>query len=143
MNPYIKTFIHRGLIFSGLGPVVSGIVYVALELSGVKLELSGFDVLLAIVSTYIMAFVHAGSSVFNEIEKWGKAKSILCQMSSIYIVYIVGYLINHWIPFDYRVILFFTASFVLGYLIIWFSVYFISKKNTNKLDEKLKLEQEK
>ena len=87
MNPYVKSFIHRGLIFSGLGSIVSGIVYLCLELSGVKLELSGFDFLLATISTYIMAFVQAGSSVFNEIEKWRKAKSILFQMSSIYCLY--------------------------------------------------------
>ena len=142
MNPYLRTFLHRGLIFSGLGPILAGIIYVILELSGVDLNLSGLDVLKAILTTYVMAFIHAGSGVFNEIEKWGKAKAILCQMSSIYIVYMGGYLINNWIPLDYKVILIFTGSFIFGYLIIWFTVYFITKRNTEKLNEKLKLEQE-
>ena len=142
MNPYLKSFLHRGFIFSGLGPIIAGLIYVIIESTGTELNLRGSDVLLAIVTTYIMAFVHAGSGVFNEIEKWGKAKAILCQMSSIYIVYMGGYLINHWIPLHYRIILIFTCSFIVGYLIIWFSVYFISKKNTDKLNEKLKIEQE-
>ena len=141
MNPYVRSYLHRGLIFGGFGPIVAGIVYVFIELSGTALNLTGWEVLLAIVSTYVMAFVHAGSSVFNDVEKWGKAKSILCQMSSIYAVYMVGYLINRWIPLDYRVILIFTGSFIGGYLIIWFTVYFIMKKNTDKLNEKLMLEQ--
>jgi hypothetical protein len=142
MNPYVKEFLHRGLMFSGLGPIVAGIVYFSIELSGTKLNLSGTDVLLAIISTYILAFVQAGSSVFNMIEKWGKAKSLLCQMSSIYAVYMGAYLINRWIPFDYRIILIFTISFVTCYLIIWFTVFFIMKKNTKKLNEKLLEQQE-
>ena len=141
MNPYVKSFLHRGLIFAGFGPIVSGLVYLFLEISGTKINISGYEIALAIVTTYIMAFVHAGSSVFNEIEKWGKAKSALFQMTSIYTVYMVGYLINRWIPLDYRFILIFTGSFVGGYLIIWFTVYFINKKNSDKLNEKLKQKQ--
>ena len=98
MNPYVKEFIKRGVISGGFGPIVLGIVYLILDLNGVELKLSGGEVLLAIVTTYVIAFVNAGSSVFNEIEKWGKAKSLLCQLASIYTVYMVGYLINHWIP---------------------------------------------
>lgn len=142
MNPYVRSFLHRGLLFGGLGPIVLGIVYIFIELSGTKLNLNGFEILLAILTTYVIAFVQAGSSVFNEVEKWGKAKSMLCQLSVIYAVYMIGYAINHWIPFEYLAIIIFTSAFVLGYLIIWFSVYFITKKMTNKLNEKLKIEQE-
>ncbi len=142
MNPYVRSYLHRGLIFGGFGPIVLGIVYLIISLTGTPLNLSGFDLLLGIISTYVIAFVHAGSSVFNEVEKWGKAKSMLCQLSSLYVVYTGGYLINHWIPLDYRVILIFTGSFILGYLIIWFTVYLVTRKLTNKLNEKLKLEQE-
>ena len=127
MNCYVKEYIKRGLTFSGLGPVVAGIVYVIIEKSGVDLKLSGTDVLLAIVSTYIMAFVQAGASVFNTIEKWGKAKSLFWQMSTIYVVYVCGYLINRWIPLDWIVILIFTISFIVCYLTVWTVVYFAVK----------------
>ena len=141
MNCYVKEYIKRGLIFSGLGPIVAGIVYVCIEKSGIDLKLSGTEVLLAIISTYIMAFVQAGSSTFNTIESWGKAKALLFQMTSIYVVYIGGYLINKWIPFDWIVILIFTVSFVIGYLIVWFTVYFFVKKESNKLNLKLEEKQ--
>ena len=142
MNPYVKTFLHRGLIFSGLGPIVAGIVYLSIDLSGTKLNLTGVEVFLAILTTYIIAFVQAGSSVFNEVEKWGKAKSALFQMTSIYVVYVTGYLVNRWIPLDYKIILIFTGIFVGGYFAIWLTVYLITKKVSNKLNEKLKLNQE-
>ena len=137
MNPYLKEFLHRGLIFSGLGPIIAGIVYLILELSQVKLDLNGIQIFVAILTTYIIAFVHAGTSVFHQIEKWGPAKSLLCQLLSLYIVYIVGYLINRWIPLDFIVILIFTGAFIGGYLIIWFSIYFTMKKSSSKLKEKL------
>ncbi len=143
MNLYVKEYIKRGLIFSGLGPVVAGIVYVAIEKSGTELNLTGTEVLLAIVSTYIMAFVQAGASTFNRIETWGKAKALFWQMSTIYVVYLAGYLINRWIPLDWKVILIFTSIYVAAYLIVWFTVYFIIKKESKKLNQKLIESQEK
>ena len=141
MKPFIKTFLLRGLIFSGLGPIVAGIVYLCLDLSNVDVTISGKEVFMGILTTYIIAFVHAGSSAFNEIEKWGKAKALLCQLSCIYVIYLVGYLINNWIPFDFKVILIFTVALIVGYLIIWFTIYFIVKKYTKKLNEKLIIKQ--
>ncbi len=141
MKPFIKTFLLRGLIFSGLGPIVAGIVYLCLDLSNVDVTISGKEVFMGILTTYIIAFVHAGSSAFNEIEKWGKAKALLCQLSCIYVIYLVGYLINNWIPFDFKVILIFTIALIVGYLIIWFTIYFIVKKYTKKLNEKLIIKQ--
>ena len=141
MKPFIKTFLLRGLIFSGLGPIIAGIVYLCLDLSNVDVVISGKEVFMGILTTYIIAFVHAGSSAFNEIEKWGKAKALLCQLSCIYVIYLVGYLINNWIPFDFKVILIFTIALIVGYLIIWFTIYFIVKKYTKKLNEKLIIKQ--
>ena len=143
MNKYVKEYLMLGLMFGGFGPIVAGIVYLCVERSGVELNLTGFDVFLAIISTYIMAFVHAGSSVFNRIESWGKAKSMFFQLTSLYLVYMGAYLINHWIPFKVEAILIFTSAYILGYLIIWFSVYFIMKKQSKALNEKLKSTQEK
>ena len=137
MNLYVKEFLKRGLIFSGLGPVIAGIVYLCIENSGVDLKLTGVNVFLAIITTYIIAFVQAGSSVFNQIDSWSKAKSLLLQMTSIYVVYIGGYLINNWIPFKIEVIIIFTCVFVALYLSIWLTVYFINKNVSKKLNAKL------
>ena len=137
MNYYVKEFIKRGLIFSGFGPIIVGIVYLCIEESGVDLKLNASIVFLAIITTYIIAFVQAGSSVFNQIESWSKAKSLFFQMTSIYVVYMGGYLINNWIPFKIEVIIIFTCVYIAAYLTIWLTVYFITKNTSKKLNSKL------
>ena len=139
---YLKEFLKRGLMFSGFGPIIVGIVYLSLEASGVDLNLNAKTIFLAIISTFIIAFIQAGSSIFNQIEEWSKVKSLFFQMTSIYIVYIGGYLINNWIPFKIEVILIFSAVYFLTFLSIWISAYFINKKITKKLNEKLNNELE-
>lgn len=142
MNCYVKEFLKRGLIFSGFGPIIAGIVYLIIELSGVDLKLTGFNVFLAILTTYIIAFVQAGSSVFNQIEEWSKGKSLFFQMTSIYVVYMGGYLINNWIPYKLEVIIIFTSVYVVTFLTVWLTVYFINKNVTKKLNDKLNSELE-
>lgn len=134
MNTYVKEFLKRGLMFSGFGPIVAGIVYLCIESSGIDLNLTAGIVFLAIITTYIIAFVQAGSSVFNQIETWPKAKSLFFQMTSIYVVYMGGYLINNWIPFRIEVIIIFTSVYVTTYLTIWLTVYLITKNMTKKLN---------
>ena len=126
MNYYVKEFLKRGLIFSGLGPIVLGIVYIIIESTGNDLKLSGVNIFMGILTTYIIAFVQAGSSIFNQIDTWPKAKSIFFQMTSIYVVYMGGYLLNNWIPFKLEVIIIFTSVFVTLYLSVWLTVYFIT-----------------
>jgi len=137
MNEYVKEFFKRGLIFSGFGPIVAGIVYLCVEASGVDLHLTAATVFLAILTTYIIAFIQAGSSVFNQIDTWPKAKSLFFQMTSIYIVYMGGYLINNWIPFKIEVIIIFTSVYVSVFLAIWLTVYLITKSMSKKLNDKL------
>ena len=99
--------------------------------------MSGKEVLLGIVSTYILAFIQAGVSVFNQIEHWPLAKSLLCHMGSIYLAYVFCYLINSWIPFEPLVILIFTIIFVVTYLIIWFIVFMCIRAKSKKFNESL------
>ena len=58
----VKEFVKRGLLFAGLGPVALGIVYLILFYSLEEFQLSGAEVFLAILSTYVLAFVQAGAS---------------------------------------------------------------------------------
>ena len=143
MNYYVKEFLKRGLMFSGFGPIIAGIIYLSIEGSGVELNLDAKTVFLAIISTYIIAFVQAGSSIFNQIEKWSKAKSLFFQMTSIYVVYMGGYLINNWIPFKVEVIIIFTSVYVTLYLSVWLTVYLISKTVSKRLNDKLNNELKK
>lgn len=138
MNKYVKQFFHIGLIFSGLGPVTLGIIYLIINASGVTVSLSAMDVFKAILSTYVIAFIHAGSNVFPKIESWSKFKGAFFQGLSLYLVYLGAYLINNWIPFNFIVIAVFTGIFVVTFAVIWVVVYFVTKSSVRKMNDKLK-----
>ena len=137
MNRYFKEFLHRGLIFGGFGPIIMGIIYFILSYTVKDFSVSGTDAFVAIISTYILAFVHAGVSVFNQIEHWSVMKSLFCHMSVLYVAYLACYLINSWIPFEIMIVLIFTAIFVISYLVIWVIVYLCVKGKAKKLSGKI------
>ena len=137
MNKYLKSFLHRGLIFGGFGPVITGIIYLILSITIDNFSVSGTEMFTAIISTYLLAFIHAGCSIFNQVEHWPIAKSLFFHFLSLYLAYSVCYLINFWIPFDITVFLIFTGIFILGYAIVWLIVYIIVKQTERKLNSKL------
>lgn len=137
MNKYVKSYLLRGLIFAGFGPIILAIIYLILEWSGVKVELSVYQICSAIITTYVIAFVHAGSSIFPQIEKWSPFKSAFFQGISLYTVYTAGYLINNWIPLKPIVILIYSLTFVVAFIIIWIIIYLVSKKTAKKMNNKL------
>ena len=137
MKQYVKSFFHRGLIFGGMGPIIVGIVYVILDASIADFSLGAAEVLIAILSTYVIAFVQAGASVFNQIEHWPLAKSLFCHFGLIYLAYLGSYLVNTWIPFEWVAVAIFTAVFVVAYFVIWLTVYLIVKASERKLNEKI------
>lgn len=137
MNKYLKEYLHRGLMFAGFGPVILGIIYFILSKTINDFSINGSEAFIAIVSIYVLAFVHAGSSVFNQIEHWPLAKSLLCHFVSLYTVYVLCYCMNSWIPFEWGVIGIFTAIFVAVYFVVWSTVYFIVKSTSKKLNKTL------
>ena len=138
MNIYLKKFLQRGIAFGGFGPIVAGIVFYIISLTVEGFSLGGGEILVAIVSTYILAFVQAGASIFNQIEEWPLPKSLLCHFGTLYIAYVGCYLLNSWIPFDINVVFIFTAIFVAVYLVIWLTVFVSIKAVSRKLNAKIK-----
>lgn len=138
MNKYVKEFFHRGLVFSGFGPIILGIIYFVLSKTVVNFTLSGAEVFLGIVSIYLLAFVQAGATVFNQIEHWSIGKSLLCHLSTLYVVYSLCYVINTWIPFEPKVLLVFTIVFMAIYFVIWGIVYVSVKATSKNFNAKLK-----
>ena len=132
MNKHLKVFLYRGLIFGGFGPIVLGIIFFIIDKS-VDLTLSGESVFIAIISTYLLAFIQAGASVFNQIEEWSLAKSALIHFTILFITYSAVYVLNSWIPFEPLMLLIFFFSFLIIYLIIWLTVYFSVKAHTKRL----------
>lgn len=139
MNKYVKQFLMRGLIFGGFGPIILGIVYFCISTFYHETTFGGTEILLGIISVYILAFVHAGASVFNQIEEWGLNKSIACHFGTLYLAYSLCYLINTWIPFDLKVFGIFTAIFVGVYFVIWTIVYLCVRRASKKINAKLNL----
>lgn len=137
MNKYVKEFFHRGLMFSGFGPIILGIVYFILSKIINNFTLSGGEVLSGIISTYLLAFVQAGATVFNQIENWGISKSLLCHLLTLYVAYSLCYVANTWIPFEPKVLLIFTVIFMAFYFIVWGIVYSIVKTTSKNLNAKL------
>lgn len=138
MNRYLKEFLHRGLMFGGFGPIIVGIIYIILSEISENFLLDGSAVFFAIVSSYLLAFVQAGVSVFNQIEHWAITKSLFCHFGLLYVTYVLCYIVNSWIPFEWGVVGIFTAIFVLIYFIIWITVYSIVKLTKKRLNSALK-----
>ncbi|MBR6726970.1 MAG: DUF3021 domain-containing protein [Clostridia bacterium] len=137
-NKYVLRFLHRGMLFGGFGPIIAGIVYLCISLSVEGFSLTGGEVLIAILSTYLLAFLQAGASVFNQIEQWPLAKSLFFHFFTVYVAYIGCYLLNSWIPFEPLVLLIFTLVFALTYAIIWLSVFLAIRATSKRFNAKLK-----
>ena len=135
---YLKKFIHRGLMFGGFGPIIVGIIFAIMENTMVDFQPSGYEILLAIVSTYLLAFIQAGASVINQIEEWSLGKTLLVHFLTLYLSYIACYIINTWIPFDVIFLSIFSIIFAVTYLIIWLIVYISVKIVERNLNNKLK-----
>jgi len=138
MKKYIIIFLHRGLIFGGFGPIIMSIVFFTLSLTLEDFSVTGSQMLISTISIYLLAFIHAGASVFNQIEEWSLGRSLLLHFSTLYITYISCYLINSWLPFSPLFIIIFTAIFTLFYLAVWLTVYIsvriMSRRFNRRLD---------
>lgn len=138
MNKYVKEFLHRGLMFGGFGPIIFGIIVFIVSKTTENFILEAGEVFIGIVSIYLLAFVHAGASVFNQIEHWSIGKSLLCHLSTLYVAYCLCYVANTWIPFEPKILLIFTAIFMVIYFVVWGIVYFSIKATSKKFNAKLK-----
>ena len=116
MNKYVKCFLHRGLIFGGFGPIVTAVIYFILSFCIEDFTVGGTEFFTAVISTYVLAFAHAGASIFNQIESWPIAKSLLFHFGSLYLAYTLCYVINSWVEFKLLALLIFTLVFIAVYL---------------------------
>lgn len=138
MNKYVKDFLVRGSLFGGLGPIIAGMVFMIIDFTGTNLALEGWQIFLAIVTSYLLAFISAGASVFEQIEEWSTIKSMLIHCVTIYLIYLITYMVNSWIPLKWEVILIFSIGVIGGFLLIWLFIYIISKQYSKSLNKKLR-----
>ena len=141
MKKFVLEFLRRGLIASGIGPIVLAIVYLILQQTAAVETLSVNQVCVGIFSITALAFIAGGMNAIYQIERLPLMVAILIHGGILYISYLVTYLLNDWLDFGALPIIVFSAVFVVGYIVIWAIIYAIIKRNTAKLNKMLKEKQ--
>ena len=142
MKRNILEFAHRGFIACGFGPLVLAVIYLVLHRQGAVDTLAVNEVCTGIFSISALAFIVGGMNIIYRNEKLPLMAAISIHGAVLYASYLITYLINGWLQRGMTPILVFTAIFVLGYIVIWAIIYFITKRNTARLNEKLMQKQQ-
>ena len=142
MKKFVLEFLRRGLMASGIGPIVLAIVYLILQQTAAVETLSVNQVCMGIFSITALAFMAGGMNVIYQIERLPLMVAILIHGGILYISYLVTFLLNDWLDFGALPIIVFSAVFVVGYIVIWAIIYFIIKRKTAKLNKMLKQKQQ-
>ena len=137
MKKHLAEFCKRGLLCAAGGPLILAIIYGCLDASGVITSLSPKEVMLGIITVTIMAFIAAGSGMIYQVERLPIVSAMLIQGAVLYLDYLVIYLINSWMPRNWRAIGVFSLIFVIGYAIIWLIIYLCTRAKTQSLNKKL------
>ena len=137
MRNLIKTFVLRGLVGMGFGPIVLGIIYLCLYNAGVVDAIPVPELIKAILSITIMAFIAAGIPVIYQLEQLPLISAILLHGAVLYLDYLVMYLFNDWIVKEFSAIGVFTAIFAGGFALVWLMIYLINRKHAKKLSIQL------
>ena len=138
MKKFVLEFVRRGLIATGLGPIVLAIVYLILKQSAAIDALTVNQVCIGIFSLSVLAFIAGGMNAIYQVERLPLMTAILIHGGVLYIGYLGTYILNDWLDFGVIPIIVFTAIFVVGYILIWAIIYSIIRRNTAKLNEMLK-----
>ena len=141
MKKFVSEFFRRGLMACGFGPLVLVAVYLILHSHAVIDMLTVDQVCIGIVSLFALAFIAGGMNAIYQVEQLPLMVAILIHGSILYISYLVTYLVNDWLGLGTAPILVFSVIFILGYLAIWAIIYSIIKRNTARVNEKLKQKQ--
>ena len=142
MKKFVLEFLRRGLIASGIGPIVLAIVYLILQQTAAVETLSVNQVCIGNFSITALAFIAGGMNAIYQIERLPLMLAILIHGGVLYVGYLGTYLLNDWLDFGILPMIVFTAIFVVGYIIIWVIIYFIIKSNAAKLNKMLKQKQQ-
>ena len=119
---YAKEFVKRGMMAAWGGPAILAIVYLILGKVGVVTTLTVSQVVMAVLSMTIMAFIAAGISFVYQVEQLPLAIATIIQMAVLYFDYLLFYRLNGWVPNEGLIT--FTVIFVAGFVAVWLIVYF-------------------
>ena len=137
MKKYIGEFLRRGLTACGLGPVVLAILYLVLNHCDAIDTLTVNQVCIGIFSLSALAFVAGGMNIIYQIERLPLMVAILIHGGVLYLSYLITYLLNDWLEQGTTPVLIFSGIFILGYVLIWAIIYWVTKRNANRLNQML------
>ena len=137
MKKYILGFVLRGLAVCALGPVVWAIVYAILGATGAVDSISVQKMVIEVVSVTLLAFIAGGIGVVYKVERLPLVAATLIHALVLYVDYVVIYLMNGWLGKELTSFLVFTGCFIVGFVAIWLTVYFTTKKSTDEINSKL------
>ena len=137
MRKFISEFLKRGLPAAWGGPLILAIIYGIAGAKGVITTLTPSEVCKGIMSLTLLAFIAAGIQAIYQFERLPLISAILIHGAVLYLNYLIVYLLNDWIPHDFRSLLIFTIGFTLSYALIWIGIYLATKHKTRKINEKL------
>ena len=89
MKKFVLEFLRRGLIASGIGPIVLAIVYLILQQTAAVETLSVNQVCIGIFSITALAFIAGGMNAIYQIERLPLMVAILIHGGILYISYLV------------------------------------------------------
>ena len=142
MKTIIQEFFRRGIMACGIGPLVLAVLYLILQARGTVEILTVGQACTGILSMTALAFIAGGINVIYQIERLPLMWAILIHGCVLYVSYLATYLLNSWLKWGMIPVLVFTGIFLVGYLAIWAVIYSIIKRNTDRINEVLKQQQE-
>lgn len=137
MKRHVLNFVKRGLFAMGFGPICLGVVYLFLWKFDVVETISVGEMVLGILTVSLMAFFAGGIGVVYEIEQLPLLYAALLHSVTLYLDYVVIYLINGWLADGAVPFLIFTACFVVCFWMIWFIVYAVSKSKVEQMNREM------
>lgn len=137
MKRFLCDFVHRGLVACGFGPIILAIVYHFIQVEGIIQTLSVNDVVLAISTSALLAFIAGGINAIYKIERLPLILAILIHAITLYLDYVVIYLVNDWMKAEFVPLAVFTVCFFAGFAIIWIMIYLRIKRSADRLNQKL------
>ncbi len=137
MKRYIIDFLKRGSLAAVGGPIVMAIVYLILDANNVVETISVSKISTEILTVTLMAFIAAGITIVYQIERLPLFSAALIHGAALYIDYIIFYLLNGWLKAQKTPILIFSVVFIVGYTIIWLIINIVTKKNVEKLNQRV------
>lgn len=137
MKQFIKTFIHRGALFCGLGPVIAAVVYIFLSANGTVTTIAVSTYIREVFTATLMAFIAAGISAIYSVEKLALPLAGLIQGAVLLLDYLSIYLLNGWLKPSLTTIVIFISIFVAVFGAIWMIVYLCIQKQIKRLNENI------